>query len=718
VGLAPIDPLGSGFEAAPLHLRLPPGLTDIPFVQDRPRILRFEAGLLLDLHLRRLARLSGAIDRALALRLRRLRAGRGYVRLGFALFRDYVRERLGVAERTGQELSRLGEGLARLPALDAALAEGRITWTAAAEVARVAGAEDAGEWVAAAERLTVRALRERVRAALESTAGGRHGGGPMSAECDHGSTTAGDGSTAPDAGSNQVDPLAAVEPRPRTSDASEMEDPIQTLSVEVDPTTVHLWEAALDLCEMVAGTDLGPEEAPEFILADFLSGRPEVASAHPPIEGSPPVIHGWTRERALRAAAAVRSRQSAEQLGPAAVPEGFAEELKQLEDVLRAPVPEDPFEIDLSMRRLVARRSALDLDLARLLRNFSSLRLAQHLGFAGLQAYVEERLGISARRASRLVGLDRRIFFFREIARAVRNGAIGTEAAWELFKVATPEATESVWIERARRRTVARLREEVRWVIREGRRGRLGALWMPPPHGRLSSALEEISAELLTPTSAGAWRGRVGDESPAEDAPTSAGPPPVAFEAPNNDATTSCDDLALRAALDAFSRRGEVGPRVRVDFLLRESAIGLWTEARKRIDAESRAVWVPDAEVLRCVAIEFLATYLPLWFQEVREGDPVAVRDRFRCQVPGCTVRGGAAHHLRYRSQLGPDELWNLLFVCYTHHILGEHRRRIRISGRVGERVVFELGLKPDGTALENFVNEERSLLESGGPVC
>lgn len=203
---------------------------------------------------------------------------------------------------------------------------------------------------------------------------------------------------------------------------------------------------------------------------------------------------------------------------------------------------------------------------------------------------------------------------------------------------------------------------------------------MPPPPGRLPNALEEISAELTTPTFAGATpEGMTGD------------------------------DLALRAALEAFSRNGGDGPRVRVEFRLRESEVGLWTEARKRIDAETGALWVSDAEVLRSVAIEFLATYLPLWFHEIRDGDPVAVRDRFRCQVPGCTVRGGAAHHLRYRSQLGPDEMWNLLFVCYIHHILGEHRRRIRISGRVPERVVFELGIKPDGTALETFINEERS---------
>ena len=160
--------------------------------------------------------------------------------------------------------------------------------------------------------------------------------------------------------------------------------------------------------------------------------------------------------------------------------------------------------------------------------------------------------------------------------------------------------------------------------------------------------------------------------------------------------------------LESLWHAGRDGLRVRVDFLMRESALPMWTEARRRIEARTGAVRVSNAEILRLVAIEFLATHLPLWLDEVRHGDPVAVRDRFRCQVPGCTVRGGSGHHLQYRSQGGPDEPWNLLFVCYGHHIQGEHRGRIRIRGRVGERVVVELGIKPDGSALEVFVNEER----------
>jgi len=118
---------------------------------------------------------------------------------------------------------------------------------------------------------------------------------------------------------------------------------------------------------------------------------------------------------------------------------------------------------------------------------------------------------------------------------------------------------------------------------------------------------------------------------------------------------------------------------------------------------------VSDEQVLYEAALAFLVTYLPLWLHEVEYGDPIAVRDRFHCLVPGCTNRCGSAHHLRYRSQGGPDDEWNLAFICHTHHLEMLHERGfIRVHGRAPDHLVFELGIRPDGTATEVFVNEER----------
>ena len=92
----------------------------------------------------------------------------------------------------------------------------------------------------------------------------------------------------------------------------------------------------------------------------------------------------------------------------------------------------------------------------------------------------------------------------------------------------------------------------------------------------------------------------------------------------------------------------------------------------------------------------------------VQNGDPVAVRDRFQCQAPGCGCRSGSGHHLRYRSQLGPDEMWNLVFLCLMHHLDGVHRGRMRISGVAPQGLFYELGLRSDGTPTERFCGVER----------
>ena len=104
----------------------------------------------------------------------------------------------------------------------------------------------------------------------------------------------------------------------------------------------------------------------------------------------------------------------------------------------------------------------------------------------------------------------------------------------------------------------------------------------------------------------------------------------------------------------------------------------------------------------------FLVAHLPLWLEEVQHGDPIAVRDRFECQFPGCSLRSGSAHHIRFRSQGGPDEPWNEIFGCNVHHLDGVHRGWIRVSGRAPDQLLFELGIRSDGTPVERFFNEER----------
>lgn len=63
----------------------------------------------------------------------------------------------------------------------------------------------------------------------------------------------------------------------------------------------------------------------------------------------------------------------------------------------------------------------------------------------------------------------------------------------------------------------------------------------------------------------------------------------------------------------------------------------------------------------------------PLWWKIRRD---VESRAGGRCEVraDGCTIRGEHAHHRLMRSQGGPDDAGNLLWVCPScHHYVHAH---------------------------------------------
>jgi hypothetical protein len=648
---------------------MPTATLDVPFLNYRRRILRHEAALLMDRWQRALSRISGAADRGLAQGLHRMRAGRGFARLGYARFVDWARERIGLAERTAHELAQLGGRLDRLPALDAALGQGKLSWTAAALVARVAGLEDHERWVRMAHELPVRQLREQVRRELER----RQGTG-----------------TDPPARDDDVDPDALV---PGEHDA----DPKVRVRVAARREVAWLWYAAVELCEQVAGAPLPGDEAAEYLFADFLSGAAP-ANVRSGVEHDPPVAlgEGAAPEVTPAAAANVRSVESGWALvgdgaATAGLPGWAADEVRRVvrqvasrKDVRRwieaasTDPPRDPFQLDAWLRALMDAKRGVDLDLGRLLRCFVHLGLARHLGLTGLGAYCEERLGLSPRHARELVALDRKLVLRPRVEQAVRKGRIGTVAAWLVCRVASDVRSERAWLERAARVTVLRLREEVAWVEREASLRGWRRPWMPPHPARLPSILEEVAAELVIP------------------------------------AHHHQRQQQQRRTSAAGNEAQREGPRVCVGFWMRRSALHLRDEARQALGEANPGRRVRDEDVLLSVAAAFLETHLPAWLREVRHGDPVAVRERFRCAIPGCTSRGGSAHHIRFRSQGGSDEMSNLVFVCFAHHIEGIHRGRLRVHGRAPDRLVVELGIRPDGTATETFVGGER-MMETAG---
>jgi len=61
------------------------------------------------------------------------------------------------------------------------------------------------------------------------------------------------------------------------------------------------------------------------------------------------------------------------------------------------------------------------------------------------------------------------------------------------------------------------------------------------------------------------------------------------------------------------------------------------------------------------------------------------------CAVPGCTRAANHLHHIRFRSEGGPDTSENKLPMCACHHLLGVHRGRLTVRGKSGERLIWKL---------------------------
>jgi hypothetical protein len=119
-------------------------------------------------------RAHGPLRRALARLAARWLVLRGWERLGYARLADHARERLGLGARQMHELARVDRALADLPRIDAAFTSGSVAWTRTRLLCRVATGADEGPWLAFSRRVTARALAREVRAldagALESGA--------------------------------------------------------------------------------------------------------------------------------------------------------------------------------------------------------------------------------------------------------------------------------------------------------------------------------------------------------------------------------------------------------------------------------------------------------------------------------------------------------------------------------------------------------------------
>jgi len=91
-----------------------------------------------------------------------MRERRGYEKFGFSDIYYYTEGRFGFSARKTRYLLHLGQQLRRLPRIREALAQGRLGWTKASRIARVATTEDEAMWLDSALSLSVRELDRKI----------------------------------------------------------------------------------------------------------------------------------------------------------------------------------------------------------------------------------------------------------------------------------------------------------------------------------------------------------------------------------------------------------------------------------------------------------------------------------------------------------------------------------------------------------------------------
>jgi hypothetical protein len=408
-----------------------------------------------------LLRSQAPLRRVVAAIAGRLVATRAWERLGYARSADYAAERAGCSARQLQELARVDAALAALPQIDAALSSGQLLWTKGRLLCRVATPEDEGRWLEAASGLSAQALSREVRAV--------------------------DGRALENGG---------ADPPPDEEDPETQRR--ETLQLRCAWGVKGKWFHARQLARRVAGENLPPWRCAEYMAAEVLSAigleveiegdeqgeaearaEPE-ASAAAELSEAPGLAHGahghgggeaLLSHRPATSEWAVSSPRSAEATRPcASLPPAPAFLAPLVADLASA----DAFELDARLRRALQLEQRQLARLAPLLLAVASERSFRDLGYRGLDAYARERLGMAPSKARALLRLERIAQIAPALGEAWRAGRLSwtqAEALAPLLRLEHAQPCEhaqpwqAAWVERARRVSVRRLRDDVDWAI-------------------------------------------------------------------------------------------------------------------------------------------------------------------------------------------------------------------------------------------------------------
>jgi len=668
----------------------------------------------------RLARGAGALRLAIGEGLAVLRRRALDHELGFSSNGAYAFERLGQRPRWADDTRRVAERLADLPALRDAVRSGELGWSMAELLARHATAETERELLEEARTLTFRALRERLGARAESDDGdgvGAESGAGNGA--DAGASGAGtDGAAAGDAPSKRTERLDVDE---------EDETPRRSLSLSVEREVAWALEGTRAVVAAISGTP----STDHFVEALLAEGIVTLQNLCPDLR-VPDELDDEERALADEWRAQVDEwRKAAELECEPRIPEYTDADVDpdDLGDLWRDIESLDlehmaAGDLDAHLRDLARQLAERDLKLGELALDFVAQNGWGRLGHASIFQYLRERLRISHASFKAHMALARQTLTLPEVAAALEAGVIGFEAARLVCRVAE-RRTVQAWLERATRRTVKHLREEVECVESIARANGERQRGPEPPDEETVAAYFELQSAMLDGRVARAIanadalegacehvvRGQMSvDTQGADGGQMSVDGDEGQMSVESQDADGG--QMSVGPQSDDGGQMS-VDPKPAPDEELRPGA-GLVT-MRLSLPEDLIRYWRIVEAMFRRSALPgtfesfLVAAFWNTWLAEDPD-DPhgkvayqhIYQRDRYRCTSPVCSRTDVTPHHLTFRSRGGGEEDENLSSICVVCHLDLVHGGRITAEppasrvrwtiGRLGDRAHGETG--------------------------
>jgi hypothetical protein len=628
--------------------------------------------------------------------------------LGFSSVAAYALERCDRSVRWAEAARCLARRVEKLPELRCALAEGKVSWSMGELLGRVAQPEDEASWLASAATHTVRQMRGLVSNALSNARAARgveqHAARRSALVCANGASSGhdNDGSSYDDRG-NDID-------RGRDSQQGDTEE-MCTFSCTITQEDAWLFEATRALLGQL-GTH-GTDAQLDALLAEgqgtLLAALPRGAIDDESWEAGANAQQRWLEELA-------RWRTEAE----ARCEERFRESLQQARaaDPLWGAIAlaaasgmaslgrASANELDGNVRDLSRALARHELQLSRLGLRFHRADGWRRLGYATETQYARERLGMSQSSWLAKRALALRLEKLPRIAAAMGAGQLGVEAAVQLVRVAT-STTEAAWVERARRRTIKHLREEVAAALVALRLS--GDQDCPPPAIAELAAFHELERAVVSgracqpaaerdPRVARAVTNARRVAVPALTEPASAEPTSAQRRAwlqmlgslagwlERGLQSSAAQSSAVRSPAARGRAPGASAGKIRLRLRVSRATYAWY----RGLEAQARRWLLRGMSWLRFLCLSLWHAWRPLLGADAAYGQ-IYIRDCFRCLSPVCTRRDVTPHHLQFRSAGGSDEPHNIGSVCCWCHLEGVHGGRIRALGRADD-IRWELG--------------------------